>query len=424
MNIRRRYFALAGAAAVAAGGIAFAAPAAEAASTLSVTLSACGTGSSAVWNSAGNPVLTIGTAPAATCGAPSGSTHDPAFAQIGINGVAGQPTPTPSDLTSFHTDHYHSGSPRFVIFLNNGHSLWGYPPESALNGTDMAWAVDNGNTYTSYAVAYNGAGGAATTVKQAFVVEDTDQVPGTVDTITGLTFGGNTLPAGADVVTVTNPGSQSSTVGTADSLQLSASSSKGDGIALFAVSGLPTGLSLNTTTGKIAGTPTTAGNQVVTVTSTDNGGTVSAPVSFAWNVQAATVPPPPPVVSNNVVIRNRLSGKCLNEDQHTGLLSQFTCSGAFVSLQWRTVRLADGTTYLQSVQTGQYVTSGTQGAQLMLSSTRAGHTTAFQNGGIFRFPNGLVMDDKGRNRSNFAAAIGWAFNGQDNQRWDFQKVPA
>jgi hypothetical protein len=157
------------------------------------TLSACGSGSSAVW-SGGNAVLTVGTGAAATCGAPAGSTYNPAYAQEVLQ-VKGGAVPAPTEGPAFATDNYASGSPRIVIDLGNNHSLWGYPAASGLNGTDMAWAVDNGNTYTDYATAYNSALAYETTVKDAYVVEDADQTPGTADTITDFTYGGAPVEA-------------------------------------------------------------------------------------------------------------------------------------------------------------------------------------------------------------------------------------
>jgi hypothetical protein len=150
------------------------------------TLSACGSGSHAVW-SGGNAVLTVGLAGAGQCGAPANATYNPAFAQEGLQ-VRGGVVPTTEP--KFTTDNYASGSPRIVIDLGNSHSLWGYPANSALNGTDMAWAVDNGNTYTDYTTAYNKALAYETTVTDAYLVEDADQNHGTVDTITDFTYGG------------------------------------------------------------------------------------------------------------------------------------------------------------------------------------------------------------------------------------------
>lgn len=124
--------------------------------------------------------------------------------------------------------------------------------------------------------------------------------------------------------------------------------------------------------------------------------------------------------SNKVVVKNRQSGRCLNEDPNSNLLSQYACNvaGIYKSLQWQVITYSDGTKYLQSVATGRYVKDGALGVQLSQSSTL--NPMVFQNGGIFRFPNNsLVMDNKGFGTSNFNPTIGWTYNGQNNQRWDF-----
>jgi serine protease len=92
-----------------------------------------------------------------------------------------------------------------------------------------------------------------------------------------LTHGG-----GGNTVTVNNPGSQNSTVGTAVSLQISASDSGGASLT-YSASGLPAGLSINSSTGLISGTPTTATTYSTTVTAKDSTG-ASGSTSFTWSV--------------------------------------------------------------------------------------------------------------------------------------------
>ena len=96
---------------------------------------------------------------------------------------------------------------------------------------------------------------------------------------------------GGNIVTVANPGAHSSTVGTATSLQVSASDSAAGQTLTYSATGLPAGLSINSSTGLISGTPTTAGTSSVTVTATDATG-ASGSAAFTWTVSTSGSPPP------------------------------------------------------------------------------------------------------------------------------------
>ncbi len=89
--------------------------------------------------------------------------------------------------------------------------------------------------------------------------------------------------SGGNTVTVTNPGSQSTTVGTAVSLPVNASDSASGQTLTYSAAGLPAGLSISSSTGLISGTPTTAGSDSVTVTATDTTG-AKGTASFTWAV--------------------------------------------------------------------------------------------------------------------------------------------
>src|SRR5580704_10705114 len=89
-----------------------------------------------------------------------------------------------------------------------------------------------------------------------------------------------------NVVVVTNPGTQSGTVGTPVSLPMSATDSD-PGITTFtwSATGLPTGLSINAGTGTITGTPTTQTGSPFTVHVTATDSTTAAnTATFTWNI--------------------------------------------------------------------------------------------------------------------------------------------
>jgi endo-1,4-beta-xylanase len=95
----------------------------------------------------------------------------------------------------------------------------------------------------------------------------------------------NTLAAGnnGNIVTVTSPGNQTSTVGTAVSVQVQATDSGSGQTLTYSATGLPAGLSISSSTGLISGTPTTAATSSVVVTAKD-GTNASGSASFTWTV--------------------------------------------------------------------------------------------------------------------------------------------
>ena len=109
-----------------------------------------------------------------------------------------------------------------------------------------------------------------------------------IETCTGATSQQWTLPSGGgtgtgNTVTVTGPGSQSSTVAAPASLQIHASDSGSGQTLSYSATGLPAGLSINSSTGLISGTPTAAGTSNVTVTARDGTGATGS-TSFTWTV--------------------------------------------------------------------------------------------------------------------------------------------
>jgi hypothetical protein len=89
-----------------------------------------------------------------------------------------------------------------------------------------------------------------------------------------------------DQVTVANPGNQASPRNTALSLQVNVLSTAGSTLT-YSATGLPTGLSINTSTGVISGTPSANGTYNPTVTATDANGPAGS-ASFTWTISTST----------------------------------------------------------------------------------------------------------------------------------------
>ncbi|MEU9455493.1 M4 family metallopeptidase [Streptomyces sp. NPDC048277] len=139
-------------------------------------------------------------------------------------------------------------------------------------------------SYMTSSTTYAGARTAALNAAAALYGTSSTQYAGVGNAFAGINVGSHiTVPTSG--VTVTNPGSQSSTVGTAVSLQISASSTN-SGSLTYAATGLPTGLSISSSTGAISGTPTTAGTYSTTVTVTDSTGATGT-ASFTWTVSSS-----------------------------------------------------------------------------------------------------------------------------------------
>jgi subtilase family serine protease len=101
----------------------------------------------------------------------------------------------------------------------------------------------------------------------------------------GLTAFQSNGSSGGNTVTVTNPGNQTGTVGTAVSLQIHATDSASGQTLTYSATGLPAGLSISSS-GLISGTPTTAATSNVTVTAKDTTG-ASGSTSFTWTINTS-----------------------------------------------------------------------------------------------------------------------------------------
>ena len=106
------------------------------------------------------------------------------------------------------------------------------------------------------------------------------------DMATGLgSPNGSALAGGlcTDAVSLGNPGAQRSIVHSAVSVQIKAYDTRG-GSVQFSASGLPAGLSINASNGKVTGHPRRLGTSIVTISVSDAAGTTDR-TSFAWTIQ-------------------------------------------------------------------------------------------------------------------------------------------
>ena len=88
-----------------------------------------------------------------------------------------------------------------------------------------------------------------------------------------------------DAIALANPGSQRTTVKTTVSLQIKAADTRGAAVT-YKATGLPSGLTINGSSGRITGRPKRMGTSTVTITVADAAGT-TAQTTFGWTVQGA-----------------------------------------------------------------------------------------------------------------------------------------
>lgn len=119
--------------------------------------------------------------------------------------------------------------------------------------------------------------------------------------------------------TLNQPPNQSGTVGNSATLALSATDPEGAPLT-YSATGLPPGLTINSSTGVISGTLQTAGNYSVTATASDGFLTSSKPFTWIASATTATAPLPPPtadttapaVVFTSPAHNETLNGKKIN----------------------------------------------------------------------------------------------------------------
>ena len=227
-----------------------------------------------------------------------------------------------------------------------------------------------------------------------------------------------------DTVTVTNPGNQTGTAGTAiNGLQIHATDSAPAQTLTYSATGLPAGLSISSS-GLITGTPGTAGTYNVTVTATDTTG-ASGSASFTWTVTGSTGGGFPSGYHRLVIARSSL---CLDVYGNTSTagaaIDQWTCNGQS-NQQFQFVPVSGGYGEIQAQNSGQDVTvansSTAQGTPDIVQQPVNGSAASLwlpqqQSDGSWQFKNqnsGLCLDVYGDGSNT----------GQQLDQWPCKNAP-
>ena len=201
--------------------------------------------------------------------------------------------------------------------------------------------------------------------------------------------------AGASMAPViTSAATASGTVGSAFSYQITAANTPTG----YGATGLPSGLSVNTTTGLISGTPSGAGVSAVTLSATNSGGTGTAPLTLTINGGGGTEP----LVSHTIQISNDADDGYYNNQDGSGWQSAPQYGGADLVGSWGGTTTAwvpgyrfpsaginsgdtIGSAYLQLVSSDGFATSAVCGSAPCASSnsTFRVYGVAQDNGAAF-----------------------------------------
>jgi serine protease len=217
-----------------------------------------------------------------------------------------------------------------------------------------------------------------------------------------------TVSCGNDVVTVTNPGTQTGTVGTPVSLQLHGSSSCGDPLT-WSDSVLPAGLSINPATGLITGTPSLADTYDVTVTAKDSTG-ASGSASFTWTISPA--PSGHPVRGEH--------GKCLDDrgasTANGNKIDIWTCNGT-TAQQWIYTSKSTLSVLGSCLSDKHYTGAGTKLVLWSCIGNKNEQWKHLSNGEYVLATNGLCLTDPSGSSVNGTQVEIRACHDYKDQRW-------
>jgi Putative Ig domain/Abnormal spindle-like microcephaly-assoc'd, ASPM-SPD-2-Hydin len=211
----------------------------------------------------------------------SNAPASPATIALSGTGIQAQVAATPSSV-AFGTVTVGNTNSQAITLKNNGNTTLTF---SQISVTGSGFGQTGLSTSTTIAA------GASATFNATFNPSSTGSATGSITLATngtpsslaiGLSGTGQT---GLSAPTITSATAASGIVGTAFSYQISATNSP----TSYAATGLPAGLSVNTSTGLISGTPTAAATSTVTMSATNSAGTGNATLTLTISVPAPVI---------------------------------------------------------------------------------------------------------------------------------------
>jgi hypothetical protein len=147
---------------------------------------------------------------------------------------------------------------------------------------------------------------------------------------------------------ITSATTASATVGTAFSYTITASNNA----TSYGATGLPAGLTVNSTSGLISGTPTTAGNSSATISATNTGGTGNATLAF-------TIARGTPVINTPPTASAITAGQALSSSTLTGGNASVAGTFAFATPSFLLSATGTQTVVFTPTDAANYTTANT-----------------------------------------------------------------